>query len=158
RSFYFIRMSKGEETKSAILDLALAKASEVGLEGLSIGMLAKGLGLSKSGLFAHFNSLENLQLEVLQRASDRFVELVISPALRKPRGEPSIRALFENLLNWHNVDFMPGGCPFIAASVEFDDRVGPVRDFLVSSQKDFIAAISLAAKIAIEESHFHDDS
>jgi AcrR family transcriptional regulator len=150
-------MAKGEETRSAILEKALAMASTVGLEGLTIGNLAKEVGLSKSGLFAHFNSLENLQIEVLRTATERFVELVILPALKQPRGEPRIRAIFKNLRNWDSASFLPGGCLFIAAANELDDRPGPVRDFLVNSQKDLMATIAMAAKIAVEEGHFRPD-
>jgi AcrR family transcriptional regulator len=149
--------TKGEETRSAILEEALAMASKVGLDGLSIGCLAKAVGLSKSGLFSHFNSLENLQIEVLRTASERFVQIVILPALREPRGEPRVRAIFENLKEWDNSTFLPGGCLFIAAAIELDDRPGPVRDFLASSQKDLMATIALAAKIAVEEGHFRSD-
>src|SRR5213078_1331764 len=89
-------MSKGETTRAAILDVALSTASKVGLEALSLGELAKEVGLSKSGLFAHFTSKEDLQIEVVRKAIARFVEIVVSPALKKPRGEPRVRALFEN--------------------------------------------------------------
>src|ERR1051326_5790937 len=114
-------MMKGAETKETILTEAIAIASKVGLEGLSIGNLAKASGLSKSGLFAHFNSLENLQLAVLQKAADKFVEVVIAPALKKPRGSPRVKALIDNMLAWTNANFMPGGCIFISAANEFDD-------------------------------------
>lgn len=132
-------------------------ASQVGLEGLSIGTLAKAVGLSKSGLFAHFNSLENLQIAVLERASSQFIDRVIVPALRQPRGEPRLHTLFENWLAWEKAEIIPGGCPFIAASTEYDDRPGVVRDYLVQAQKDLISAIATAARIAVEEKHFRAD-
>lgn len=150
-------MTKGVETKSAILDQALAMASTIGLEGLSIGELAKAVGLSKSGLFAHFSSKENLQYQVLEAARDRFVEIVVAPSLRKPRGEPRLRALLDNMFVWENAKFMPGGCIFISAAVELDDQPGPLRDFLVSAQKDWINTLSTSARIAIEEGHFRPD-
>jgi AcrR family transcriptional regulator len=152
-----IPLTKGETTRAAILDEALALASQVGLEGLSIGELAKRLGMSKSGLFAHFASKENLQLEVLRSAADRFVEIVIRPALQRPRGEPRVRALFENWLAWAQADFSPGGCLFVSAAVELDDRPGPPRDYLVAAQRDFLGAIATAARIAVEEGHFRHD-
>jgi len=152
-----IPIRKGEATRAAILDEALALASQVGLEGLSIGELAKRLGMSKSGLFAHFASKENLQLEVLRSAADRFVEMVIRSALQKPRGEPRVRALFENWLAWSRADFSPGGCLFVSAAVELDDRPGPPRDYLVAAQRDFLGAIATAARIAVEEGHFRSD-
>jgi AcrR family transcriptional regulator len=150
-------MSKGETTRAAILDDALSLASQVGLEGLSIGELAKRNEMSKSGLFAHFASKENLQVEVLRTAAERFVAMVVAPAIRKPRGEPRVRALFDLWLGWSRADFSPGGCVFIAASTELDDRPGPARDFLVASQRDVMATMAKAAAIAVEEGHFRAD-
>lgn len=147
-------MSKGETTRAAILDVALATASKVGLEALSIGELAKEVGLSKSGLFAHFASKEDLQIEVVRKAIDRFIELVITPALKKPRGEPRVRALFENWFHWSRASELPGGCLFIAASSELDDQPGPLRDLLLASQKDWLSVLAQAAKVAVEEGHF----
>ncbi len=147
-------MSKGETTRTAILDIALATASKIGLEALTIGELAKEAGLSKSGLFAHFASKEDLQIEVVRKAIVRFVELVIAPALKKPRGEPRVRALFENWFSWSRASELPGGCLFIAASSEFDDQPGPVRDLLISSQKDWLGVLAQAARVAVEEGHF----
>ncbi|MGD2116559.1 MAG: TetR/AcrR family transcriptional regulator, partial [Acidobacteriota bacterium] len=103
-------MSKGEETRAAILDRAFAEASRVGLEGLTIGSLADEVGLSKSGLFAHFDSKETLQLQVLETAAERFIETVVIPALKEPRGEPRLRALFERWMEWETAEFQPGGC------------------------------------------------
>lgn len=150
-------MSKGETTRAAILDDALSLASRIGLEGLSIGELAKRTEMSKSGLFAHFSSKENLQVEVLRVAAQRFAEMVVAPAIRKPRGAPRVRALFENWLRWSKADFSPGGCIFIAASTELDDRPGPTRDFLVGAQRDFMATMAKSAQIAVEEGHFRSD-
>ncbi len=147
-------MSKGDVTRAAVLDSALSLASEVGLEQVTIGKLADRVGMSKSGLFAHFTSKENLQVQLLQEAIDRFVEIVVAPALRQPRGEPRVRALFDNWLVWSKADFMPGGCIFIAASVELDDKPGPARDLLVSSQKDWLETLAGAARIAVSEKHF----
>ena len=150
-------LKKGEATRAAILEEALALASQVGLEGLSIGELARRLGMSKSGLFAHFASKENLQVEVLRSAAERFVELVIRPALQQPRGEPRVKALFESWLAWARADFSPGGCLFVSAAVELDDRPGAPRDYLVQAQRDFLGAIATAARIAVEEGHFRPD-
>ena len=117
-------MTKGEETRAAIVEVGLATASKVGLGALSLGELAKEVGLSKSGLFAHFDSKENLQLAVVRRAIERFVEVVIAPALAEPRGEPRVRALFYNWFHWSRSSELPGGCFFIAASSELDDQPG----------------------------------
>jgi AcrR family transcriptional regulator len=149
--------TKGEETRSAVLGSALSLATQLGLEGITIGKLAEHVGMSKSGLFAHFSSKENLQVAILDEAVARFVALTIAPALKKPRGEPRVRALFENWLAWSKQDFMPGGCIFIVAAVELDDRPGPARDRYIDSQKDWLATIAQAARIAIEEKHFRKD-
>ena len=147
-------MTKGTDTREAIVDIALAKASRVGLGALSIGELAKEAGMSKSGLFAHFESKENLQLEVMRAAAQRFIERCVSPALKEPRGEPRVRALFENWFRWAKDSKLPGGCLFIAAATELDDQPGPLRDFLVASQRDWLASFAHAAKIAVDERHF----
>ena len=112
-------MAKGEETRERILQHALAIASEVGFEGLSIGELAKAADMSKSGLFAHFDSKEDLQLQALATARRSFLDNVITPAFREPRGEPRIRALFEKWLTWEEGRVTPGGCPFVVASYEY---------------------------------------
>jgi AcrR family transcriptional regulator len=150
-------MSKGETTRGTILEVALARASKVGLSALSIGELAKEVGLSKSGLFAHFTSKEELQMEVVRKATTMFVEVVISPALKKPRGEPRVRALFENWFSWSRASELPGGCFFIAASSELDDRPGALRDLLIASQKDWLGVLAQAARVAVEEGHFKRD-
>ena len=147
-------MSKGEETRGLILEAGLATASRVGLQALSIGELAKQVGLSKSGLFAHFTSKENLQQEVVKKAIDRFVEVVIGPALKQPRGEPRVRALFENWFRWSSASELPGGCLFIAAASELDDRPGPLRDQVAGAQRDWLGVLAQAARIAVEEGHF----
>ncbi len=145
-------MSKGEETHAALLDAALAVASKDGLAGVTVGTLAETVGMSKSGLFAHFSSKENLQLEILAHAVERFREVVVTPALRAPRGEPRVVALFEHWLAWK--DLLPGGCIFVAASSEVDDKPGPTRDAVVTSQLDWIDALATAARIAVKEGHF----
>lgn len=147
-------MSKGEHTRETILETALAKASQVGLLGLSIGELAKDVGMSKSGLFAHFESKENLELEILKRAAQVFVDKVMTPGIKSPRGEPRIRKFFELWLNWAKAADLPGGCVFIAAASELDDQPGPLRDYLAASQRDWLGALAQAARIAIEEGHF----
>lgn len=150
-------MGKGEETRRAILDKALALATQIGLEGLTIGRLAKEAGMSKSGLFAHFASKENLQIAVLELAVERFIDTVVLPALQNPRGEPRLRALFENWFEWSQADFLPGGCLFIAASREFEDRTGPVRDFLVHDQRRWLDKLAQASRGAVQEGHFRPD-
>jgi AcrR family transcriptional regulator len=150
-------MTKGDETRSTVLGSALSLATQVGLEGLTIGKLAEHVGMSKSGLFAHFASKENLQVAILEEATARFVALVVAPALKRPRGEPRLRALFDNWLAWSKVDFMPGGCIFVQAGVELDDRPGPARDRYLAAQRDWLATLAGAARISIEEKHFRKD-
>ena len=150
-------MSKGDETRGAILDHALREASRIGLEGLSIGNLARDLGLSKSGLFAHFQSKEALQVQVLETAVARFLETVMAPSLRAPRGEPRIRALFERWVEWSDVCGRPGGCICGAAAAELDDQEGPAREALVRSQRDWLDALARAARLAVEAGHFRAD-
>jgi AcrR family transcriptional regulator len=150
-------VSKGASTRDSVLGHALALASEVGLEGLTIGTLAERAHMSKSGLFAHFESKEALQIAVLDDAVRRFVDAVVAPALRQKRGEPRLRALLEYWLRWANADFMPGGCVFVASIADLDDRKGPVRDRLAASQRDWLETLATAARIAIEEGHFRAD-
>jgi AcrR family transcriptional regulator len=149
-------MGKGEETKQAIVDEALELVSKVGLEKLTIGSLADATGMSKSGLFAHFRSKEQLQLQVLAGARERFIQIVIAPALKKPRGEARLRAIFESTLKqWE--DELPGGCLFHAVSAELDDQPGPARDYLVETQRELADTLRRAAEIAIEEGQFRKD-
>src|SRR6188768_3982551 len=137
-------MAKGEETRQAILGRAYELATVVGVSGLSIGRLAEATGLSKSGLFAHFGSKEALEVAVVEEAGRQFVQAVMVPALRQPRGEPRVRAMYEHWLVWGE---RPGGCFFVGASAELDDRPGPSRDALVQSCKDWIDALATAAQI-----------
>jgi AcrR family transcriptional regulator len=151
-------MKKGERTKTLILDDALVLAGEVGLEGLSIGSLAGRLGLSKSGLFAHFGSKEDLQLATLQHGQRRFEATVFRPALAIPRGLPRLRALFDNWLDWIARVARPGGCVLLAAAMEYDDRPGPVRDALVAGQRELRGAVAKAVRLAIQEAHLSPDT
>jgi AcrR family transcriptional regulator len=150
-------VSKGETTRQAILDRASELASQRGLEGLTIGSLATDLGLSKSGLFAHFRSKEALQVQVLEHVAAHFIEIVVKPALRAPRGEPRLRALFEALLQWPKRRVFPGGCPLIAAVSELDDRPGPARDLLVRQQRDWLDTVATVVRTALAEKHFRSD-
>ena len=142
RSYYFVAVGKGEETRAAILDEALRLASAVGLEGLTIGRLAEELDLSKSGLFAHFQSKENLQLQLIDRAAERFVEVVVRTALAEPAGERRLRVLFERWLEWPKRVRQPGGCIWVAAASELDDRPGAARERLVALWRDWLATIA----------------
>lgn len=150
-------MSKGEQTRETILDAGISIASLDGLEGVTIGSLAQHVSMSKSGLYAHFNSKENLQLALIEAAGGRFVEFVVAPALKAPRGEPRILELLRRWHAWDAADFLPGGCIFLTASVEFDERPGIVRDALVRAQRDWLDTLAGAARIAVQEGHFRRD-
>ena len=150
-------MRKGEATRERILESALELASTEGLSGLSIGRLAERNGMSKSGLFAHFGSKEGLQLDVLELATARFGETVVTPALRADRGEPRVRALFTRWLEWVDHQSLPGGCLFTAAAIELDDQPGAARDALVDAQHQWAETLARSVRIAIEERHFRAD-
>ncbi|KMJ52221.1 hypothetical protein ACG97_14780 [Vogesella sp. EB] len=128
-------MTKKAATREAILQQALALASQVGVSGLTIGSLAAASGLSKSGLFAHFGSKEALQLAVVQAAQAQFVAETVQPALALPRGMARLTALFDGWLGRMEQGRYPGGCPLLAAAYEFDDQPGAVREALVAGQR-----------------------
>ena len=150
-------MTKGDETRARILRHAAKVASRDGLEGLSIGELATALEMSKSGLFAHFGSKEDLQIEVLRAAAVDFEERVIRPALKQPRGAPRLRALFERWSKWASAPELPGGCIFAGASFELDDRPGPVRDYLVEEERRLLDVLSRSAQLGVESGLFRQD-
>ncbi|HEX5831610.1 MAG TPA: TetR/AcrR family transcriptional regulator [Gemmatimonadaceae bacterium] len=150
-------MAKGAQTRERIVGHALQLASAEGLEGISIGRLADEVGMSKSGLFAHFRSKEELQLAVLATAVATFTDIVVRPALTEPRGEPRVRALFERWLAWERHESIPGGCVFLQLAAELHERPGPARDALVAAQLRWREALERAARIAVEEGHFRAD-
>ena len=143
--------SKGERTRAAILEAGFHIVSKAGLEGLTIGTLAEATGMSKSGLFAHFGSREELLIAVLERGQQEFVEVVVNPALARPRGLPRLKSLFINWIDWTEMANLPGGCPMIGGATEFDDKPGPVRDTLASGQRAWIDTLTRATRQAIEQ-------
>jgi AcrR family transcriptional regulator len=149
--------AKGQQTRAAILDAALGLASHMGLEGLSIGALAEAMRMSKSGVFAHFGSREELQISVVREYHNKFEEEVFFPAVREPRGLPRLRALVENWIKRVSVE-VDSGCIYISGAVEFDDRPGPVRDALAHMVRAWQAALDRAIRIAIEEGHLRADT
>lgn len=151
-------MSKGQQTRAVILSEALRAASVDGFQGISIGMLAERLQMSKSGLFAHFGSKEELEKAVLDEAAKRFMAAIWQPAMALPRGRPRIEAVFHGWLDWtlNNRD-MPGGCLFVTLAAEVDDKPGPVRDYLADMQTRWQATLARSAQIAIEEGQFRAD-
>ena len=142
-------LQKGQQTRAAILDAALGLASHIGLEGLSIGALAEVMQMSKSGVFAHFGSREELQISVIREYHTRFEEEVFFPAVQAPRGLPRLRALFEHWIRRVSVE-VDSGCIYISGAVEFDDRPGPVRDALAQMVLAWHAALDRAIRIAVE--------
>jgi len=144
---------KGERTRTSILERAVDLASLEGLEGLTIGRLADELGLSKSGLFAHFGSKEELQLATVEAASKRYIDEIFTPALREPRGYPRLVAICRSWLSYVRRNVFPGGCFFAAASFEFDGRPGPVRDQIRKLMDDWIGALERAVRMAQSEGH-----
>jgi AcrR family transcriptional regulator len=155
RSFYFIDMTKGKDTKLSVLETGLDMASQLGLECVTIGNLAKATNLSKSGLFAHFQSKENLQIEILNYAAQVFSEGVIVPALKTKAGIPRIRALVDNWIQWTSE--LTGGCIFVSASADFSDRPGKVRDLLLHQQKEWIDCLKRIAQSAVQAGDFRQD-
>ena len=150
-------LQKGQQTKAAIVDAALGLATQIGLEGLSIGALAEVTQMSKSGVFAHFGSREELQISVVREYHQRFEDEVFYPALREPRGLPRLRALFANWMKRTSVE-IDSGCIYISGAVEFDDRPGPVRDALASSVNTWLTAMKRAIEIAVAEGHLRADT
>lgn len=148
---------KGERTRQSILDRAVDLASLHGLQGLTIGGLAEELGMSKSGLFAHFGSKEELQIATIERASQRYIEEIFRDPLREPRGYPRLLALCNSWLSYIRRAVFPGGCFFAAASFEFDSRPGPVRDRVRQLMDDWMHALERSIRMACDEGHLRSD-
>ena len=141
--------SKGALTKAVIVDQALKIASHQGLEGLTVGLLAEALAMSKSGVFAHFGSREELQLAVVREYYRRFEAQVFQPALQERKGLARLQKMI-NLWVQTSIQELSAGCIFISGAVEFDDRPGPVRDELVRSVQTWRAALKRAIEQAVE--------
>ena len=137
---------KGSATRASILDRAVDLASAEGLEGLTIGRLAAELQMSKSGLFAHFGSKQELQLATVGAAAERFRARVIDPALELPDGAPRLRAMAESYLD--QLQDYSGGCFWAASSAEYDDRPGPVRDAIAASLDAWTGELERQARVA----------
>jgi len=148
---------KGEHTRAVILDAALGLAAHKGLEGLSIGALAEVANMSKSGVFAHFGSREELQISVIREYHSRFEDEVFRPSMRAPRGLPRLHALFDRWVQRVSVE-IDSGCIYISGAVEFDDRPGPVRDALAGMVETWRRAMSRAIRISVEEGHLRSDT
>jgi AcrR family transcriptional regulator len=145
------RRSDGERSRNAILREAAQLATVEGLGGLSIGRLADAVGMSKSGLFAHFGSKEELQLATIQAASALFDELVVEPASAAPTGLERLQHLAENFLRYVEEGVFPGGCFFASVAAEMDTRPGPVRDLAVALEDEWMLQLERAVRDAQAE-------
>ena len=145
-------LRKGRQTKATIVNAALGLASQIGLEGLSIGALAEVTGMSKSGVFAHFGSREELQISVIREYHDQFESEVFDPALSCARGLPRLQSLFDNWMQRSTTE-IDSGCIYISGAVEFDDRPGSVRDALASSVNTWQNALQRSVAQAQVEKH-----
>ncbi len=150
-------VQKGQQTKATIVDAALGLATQIGLEGLSIGAVAEVAHMSKSGVFAHFGSREELQLSVIREYHDRFETEVFAPILTAPRGLPRLRQLFANWTQRTSAE-IDSGCLYISGAAELDDRPGPVRDALARSVKTWLKAVHRTVVQAREEGHLAADT
>ena len=150
-------MRKGELTRAAILDVALELSSRDGLEGLTIGVLADRMNMSKSGVFAHFGSREDLQLEVVKLYHHRFEQEVFFPSVREPRGLPRLQSMFDRWLERVSVE-IASGCIYISGAVEYDDRPGPIREELVKMVQAWQGALQRSARQAIEVGDLRPDT
>jgi len=149
-------MRKGEQTRAAILDVALELASRNGLEGLTIGLLADRMNMSKSGVFAHYGSREDLQMEVLKLYHHRFEQEVFFPSVKEPRGLPRLAPMLARWVKRVSVE-IASGCIYISGAVEYDDREGPIREQLVSMVRAWQEALLRSVQQAVELGHLRKD-
>jgi AcrR family transcriptional regulator len=149
--------TKGERTKSAILDTAAALSTQEGLSALSIGRLAEATGMSKSGLFAHFGSKEELQLATVDHAAAMFVDEVIAPARAAPRGVARVWALCDRMIDYSERQVFPGGCFFACTSFEFNNKPGAVRDRIEVMLRSWLSYLEHAVEQAQATGELRDD-
>jgi AcrR family transcriptional regulator len=147
------RLERGARTRTAVLDAAVAVASVDGLDGLSLAQLAGRLGLSKSGLFAHWPDKQQLQLDVVEHARRQWVELIIRPALAKPAGLPRLWALHQRRLRFYRARVLPGLCFFGAVEAELDDRPGPVREAVKGAREQWLDLLAGQVREAMRRGH-----
>lgn len=147
---------KAVDTKQNILESGLKLVRKFGFEAISIGDLAKDVGMSKSGLFAHFKSKEALQIMLLDHAAQNFTLKVIKPALKVERGLPRLKALIKNLKSW-SYESSDGNCPILGAVLEYDGRPGVVFDRVKMHIEQLIKSITRACDLCVEEGHFREN-
>jgi len=148
--------SKGAATRDSIIDRAYQIVRKEGFEGLSIGTIADSVGMSKSGVFAHFGSREDLQLAVLDAAAQRFTEQVFLPALRERRGLPRLEAIGRRWMKWLRSE--QGGCPMVSAAIEYDDRPGVIRERVIFYQTRLRKELARAIDMAVESGELSKDT
>ena len=151
------KTSKGEETRAAILDAAVQHAGVEGFDALTIGTLATKTGLSKSGLFAHFGSKEELQIATLDEAVRRYTEVAFMPSLKAPRGLKRLTAMFDNWLHWTESCGLKA-CPMMSASTEFDDKPGAMHDAIAHHMQRLNQEIMRSVQTAIETGELAADT
>ncbi|GIF75336.1 TetR/AcrR family transcriptional regulator [Asanoa siamensis] len=147
------RIARGDRTRAAVLDRAVARATEDGLDGLSLGQLATDLGVSKSGLFAHWRSKEELQLATIERAADQFREHVVRPALRAGRGVHRLWSLHDHRIAFYEASYLPGGCFFAKVQFEFSARPGVIRDRLAANFQEYTDMVDRLGREAVAAGH-----
>jgi AcrR family transcriptional regulator len=152
------KATRGEETRSQILAAAVEQASACGFESLTIGTLAEKLGMSKSGLFAHFGSKLDLQVAALDEAARQFTEAVFMPAMKAPRGLKRLRALFDRWIGWPQRARLPGGCPIDAATREYHHQPGPMRDAVIERQKTLNRELRKMVRMAVDSGELRADT
>jgi AcrR family transcriptional regulator len=152
-----VLLTKGERTRNTILETAAALATEEGLDPLSIGRLAEATGMSKSGLFAHFGSKEELQLATVDHAAALFVTEVIAPARAAPKGLARVWTLCDHMIDYAERQVFPGGCFFAATSFEFNNRPGPVRDRIEHMIRSWLSYLEHAVEQAQSSGELTDE-
>lgn len=152
------RIARGERTRTAVLDAAVSLATEVGLDGLSLNQLAETLGVSKSGLFAHWHSKQELQLAAIEHARQQWIEHVIDPALTAPRGVRRLWALHRGRLDFYASGTLPGHCFFANAKFEYNARSGPVHDRIARAHTEWMELLELLARRAVELGELRADT
>lgn len=150
-------MGKSSVTRQRILTRGLALMSQVGLAGITIGVLAEQSGMSKSGLFAHFRSKDDVQIGLLDFMAEFSQEHVVRPALHEPEGLPRLRVLIRNWFGWTRRAGLPGGCPVAAGLFEYDDVDGPVRDKILVMENEWRGLLADLTRMCVERRHFQSD-
>ncbi|MFC0533064.1 TetR/AcrR family transcriptional regulator [Phytohabitans kaempferiae] len=152
------RVARGERTRTAVLDTAVALVTRAGLDGLSLGQLAEALGVSKSGLFAHWRSKQDLQLATVDRAREQWVDRIIGPASAAPRGVRRLWALHVTRLDFYAASTLPGGCFFATVNFEYTARSGPVYDRIAQSHAEWMEYVQKLVHQAVELGELRADT